>query len=113
MSHYDRERRDREEERERLYRTRGDPRGGRDELNYGEESRSVTGSDRRRRRGGDSDGESVDSGGRRSVKRYRRGDRRSSRSRTAETKEDKEVKKEVPEPTGVHSGSEEGEIEED
>lgn len=110
LSHYDRERRDREEERERLYRTRGDPRGSRDELNYGEESRSVTGSERRRRRGGESDGDSEASG-RRTNKRYRR-DRRDSRdkrkSKTPETK-----KEPPPEPIGVHSGSEEGEIEED
>jgi pre-mRNA-processing factor 40 len=109
ISHYDRERRERDEERERLYRTRGDPRGSRDELNYGEESKSVTGSERRRRRGGESDGESVDSG-RKSNKRYRRERRPSSRDKRSKTPE---VKKEVPEPVGVHSGSEEGEIEED
>ena len=110
LGHYDRERRDREEERERLYRTRGDPRGSRDELNYGEESKSVTGSERRRRRGGESDGDS-DGSGRRISKRFRR-DRRDSRdkrkSRTPETR-----KEAPPEPIGVHSGSEEGEIEED
>ncbi len=110
LSHYDRERRDREEERERLYRTRGDPRGSRDELNYGEEARSAAGSDRRRRRGGESDGDS-DGSGRRTNKRYRR-DRRDSRekpkSKTPEAK-----KESPPEPVGVHSGSEEGEIEED
>jgi hypothetical protein len=109
LSHYDRERREREEERERLYRTRGDPRGSRDELNYGEESKSVTGSERRRRRGGDSDGESVDSG-RKSNKRYRRERRPPSHEKRSKTPE---VQKEVPEPVGVHSGSEEGEIEED
>ncbi|RMZ84095.1 hypothetical protein DV737_g1358, partial [Chaetothyriales sp. CBS 132003] len=79
-----------EDERERLYRARGDPRGSRDELNYGEETRSATGSDRRRRR--DSDADSVESG------------RRSKRHRRST---------EVAEPVGVHSGSEEGEIEED
>jgi pre-mRNA-processing factor 40 len=109
LSHYDRERREREEERERLYRTRGDPRGSRDELNYGEESKSVTGSERRRRRGGESDGESIDSG-RKSSKRYRRERRPSSRDKRSKTPD---AKKEVPEPAGVHSGSEEGEIEED
>lgn len=104
---YDRERERRppreDDERERLYRSRGDPRGGRDELNYGEETRSAAGSERRRRRR-ESDGESVDSG-RRSNKRHRR------------TKSPEAVKAEPalppPEPTGVHSGSEEGEIEED
>jgi len=109
ISAYERERRDREEERERLYRTRADPRGSRDELNYGEESRSVAGSDRRRRRG-DSDAESADSG-RRSAKRYRKERRGSSRERRRS--KTPEVKKEPPEPIGVHSGSEEGEIEED
>jgi pre-mRNA-processing factor 40 len=109
LSHYDRERREREEERERLYRTRGDPRGSRDELNYGEDSKSVTGSERRRRRGGESDGESVESG-RKSSKRYRRERRPSSRDKRSKTPE---VKKEVSELVGVHSGSEEGEIEED
>lgn len=108
-SGYERDRRDREEERERLYRTRADPRSTRDELNYGEDSRSITGSDRRRRRG-DSDAESVESG-RRSAKRYRKEKRDSSRekmrSKTPEAKTD-DV-----EPAGVHSGSEEGEIEED
>ncbi|KAI9711630.1 MAG: hypothetical protein M1812_007153 [Candelaria pacifica] len=56
MTHYERERRDREEERERLYRTRGDPRGSRDELNYGEDR---GGSARRRR--AESDGDSAGS----------------------------------------------------
>lgn len=102
---YDRDRRDREEERERLYRTRGDPRGNRDELNYGEEARSTT-SERRRRR--ESPGDSVDSGRR---KRYRRDSRGNSRER--KRTKSPEPKKEVPEPSGVHSGSEEGEIEED
>jgi pre-mRNA-processing factor 40 len=109
LSHYDSERRDREEARERLYRTRGDPQGSRDELNYGEESRSVTGSERRRRRGGESDGDS-DGSARRTNKRYRRDRRDSREKRKSKTPE---VKKEPPEPTGVHSGSEEGEIEED
>ncbi len=55
ISHYDRDRRDREEERERLYRTRGDPRGSRDELDYGADRPSG------RRRRADSDVESVGS----------------------------------------------------
>ena len=101
-SHYDRERRDREDEREKLYRKRGDPHGTRDELDYGAESRSVTGSiDRRRRRGDSAD--SIDSS--RHSKRYRR-DREGSpkKSKTPPPKA---------EPQNVHSGSEEGEIEED
>ena len=106
------ERRERDDERERLYRTRGDPRGSRDELNYGEAG-SVAGSERRRRRGGDSDGESVDSG-RRSAKRYRRERRESSRERRrTRSPEPSKVTLPDPEPAGVHSGSEEGEIEED
>jgi pre-mRNA-processing factor 40 len=52
--HYDRERRDREDEREKLYRRRGDPRGSIDELPWGDEKPS-------RRRRADSDGESAGS----------------------------------------------------
>jgi pre-mRNA-processing factor 40 len=125
LSGYDRERREREEERERLYRTRADPRAPRDELNYGEESRSsVAGSEpRRRRRADGSDGESVESSGRRSAKRYRRDRRDSSRavdkpkpSKTPEPSAKKETAAATAaetEAAGVHSGSEEGEIEED
>lgn len=102
VSHYERERRDREDERERLYRKRGDPHGSRDELNYGED-RSTTGSDRRRRRG-DSDAESIDS--RREPKRHRR-------EKTPPAKKPKTSPPPKEEPAGVHSGSEEGEIEED
>ena len=112
LGSYDRERREREEERERLYRTRADPRSTRDELNYGEESRSVTGSDRRRRRGDGSDGESVESG-RRSAKRHRRERRGSSREKRKSKTPEPSKKETPPEPIGVHSGSEEGEIEED
>ncbi|KAH1429514.1 hypothetical protein KXX32_004376 [Aspergillus fumigatus] len=113
LSHYDRERRDREEERERLYRTRGDPRGSRDELDYGADTRSTVSNDRRRRR--DSDTESVAS---RSAKRYRRESRERDRSRAS--KRDRERQEPTPaaeedkrEEKAVHSGSEEGEIEED
>jgi pre-mRNA-processing factor 40 len=119
LSHYERERRDREEERERLYRTRGDPRGNRDELDYGGDARSTVSNDRRRRR--DSDAESITG---RSAKRYRRDerendrsrdhsrrdrDRRSRDSRTPAITEEESKKEEK----AVHSGSEEGEIEED
>ncbi|KAJ5098910.1 WW/Rsp5/WWP [Penicillium argentinense] len=93
----DRDRRSRrggdESERERLYRTRGDPRGSRDELDYGGESTAST--DRRRRRG--SDATSIAS---RSAKRPRR---ESAEPERDERKEEK----------AVHSGSEEGEIEEE
>ncbi|MCJ1292200.1 hypothetical protein MMC34_003750 [Xylographa carneopallida] len=88
---YDRDRRDREEERERLYRTRGDPRGSRDELDYGGGAR--------RRRGGDSDGESV--GSRKRIRRERsEGVKRKSRTPPPPVKEE----------VAVHSGSEEGEM---
>lgn len=110
-SHYDRERRDREDERERLYRTRGDPHGSRDELDYGGDTRSVVSNDRRRRR--DSDTESIAS---RSAKRYRR----DSRDRSKGARKDRERRERTPtaaeeakEEKAVHSGSEEGEIEEE
>ncbi|PYH90311.1 hypothetical protein BO71DRAFT_444000 [Aspergillus ellipticus CBS 707.79] len=118
LSHYERERRGREEERERLYRTRGDPRGNRDELDYGGDTRSTTSNDRRRRR--DSDAESVAS---RSAKRYRRDSRERESSRGA--RKDRERRERTPatvaavveeakkEEKAVHSGSEEGEIEEE
>jgi pre-mRNA-processing factor 40 len=54
ISHYDRERRDRDDDREKLYRRRGDPRGNIDELPWGDEKPS-------RRRRADSDAESVGS----------------------------------------------------
>ena len=101
----------REDERERLYRTRGDPRGGRDELDYGD-TRSTTSTDRRRRR--ESDSESVAS---RSTKRYRqdsrerdrsKGPRRSGRERSTIPEEESRKDEKA-----IHSGSEEGEIEED
>jgi len=104
----------REDERERLYRTRGDPRGSRDELDYGGgDTRSVASGDRRRRR--DSDTESVAS---RSAKRYRRDSRERDRSkgraprreRSAIPEEDEDAKKDE---KAIHSGSEEGEIEEE
>ena len=54
-SHYDRERRSREDEREKLYRRRGDPRGSIDELPYGDERSST------RRRRAESEAESIGS----------------------------------------------------
>lgn len=102
----------RETERERLYRTRGDPRGGRDELDYGGDTRSTTSVDRRRRR--DSDSESVAS---RSAKRYRRDSRERDRSkgpRRERTREHSTIpEEEAKNEKAIHSGSEEGEIEED
>jgi pre-mRNA-processing factor 40 len=99
LSHYDRDRRERDEERVRLYRTRGEPRLARDELDYGE-SRSAG----RRRRGADSDGESVGSGR-----------KRARRERDDTLRRDRTPAKVIPkEEPGVHSGSEEGEmVEED
>ena len=98
---YDRDRRDREEERERAYRSRADPRERphrdgrdvRDGLDYGDGG--SIGSGGRRRREPESDGESVGSG----RKRLRR-----ERKRTPPVVEEK--KEEV----AVHSGSEEGEM---
>ncbi|CAG7942660.1 unnamed protein product [Penicillium nalgiovense] len=114
----------REDERERLYRTRGDPRGSRDELDYGGgtvgDTRSVASGDRRRRR--DSDTESVAS---RSAKRYRRDSRERERSKgpraprqersaiPEEENEDAKDAKEAKDEKAIHSGSEEGEIEEE
>lgn len=113
LSHYDRERREREEERERLYRTRGDPRGGRDELDYGEGRGSEVGrgGSGRRRRDPDSDGESVGRDGKRSRRE------RTPRERTPPVRRKSRtpvVSAPVKEDPAVHSGSEEGEmVEED
>lgn len=126
LSHYERERRDREDERERLYRARGDPRGGRDELDYGGDSRSTASNGERRRRR-DSDSESVAS---RSAKRYRR-DTSRERERSRGARKDRGRRERSPagsasgaagltaeeakraEEKAIHSGSEEGEIEEE
>ena len=106
LTHYDRDRRDREEERERLYRTRGDPRGSRDELDYGEGRGGSEGrGSARRRRGPDSDGESVGSGrrdGKRARKERSPGYKRKSRSPLLAVP--------VKDEPAVHSGSEEGEM---
>ncbi|CAN8098792.1 unnamed protein product [Discula destructiva] len=106
---YDRERRDREEERERSYRRRiveRDVEG----LNYGDEKPNVP----RRRRAEDDDVRRPDS---RESKRLKtetspreRTPRRDGRLRT---RSPQPPSKEKEEPAGVHSGSEEGEIEED
>lgn len=100
----------REDERERLYRTRGDPRGGRDELDYGGDSRSTGSGDRRRRR--ESDSESVAS---RSAKRYRRDSRERDRSKGRKERREQSAipEEDIKNEKAVHSGSEEGEIEED
>ncbi|TGO54036.1 hypothetical protein BOTNAR_0279g00100 [Botryotinia narcissicola] len=110
MSHYERERRDREDEREKLYRRRGDPRGSIDELPYGDERSSAP----RKRR--ESETET-----RRDSKRTRRENTpkqrerspvppRERRHRTRSPPAAKTLAKEEP---AVHSGSEEGEIEEE
>ena len=102
LSHYDRDLRVRDEERIRLYRTRGEPRAGREELDYGDGRGGA-----RRRRGVDSDGESVGSG-RKKVRRER------EREEGGIKRERTPVKVPVKEEPGVHSGSEEGEmVEED
>ena len=123
-SHYDRERREREDERERLYHSRADPRGSRDELDYGAGgsigSGGGGGGGRRRGRGPESDGESIESGRKRARKDNRdtntttttttttSSGRRREKTKTPEV-EEKEVKEEV----AMHSGSEEGEMVED
>ncbi|KAF2842414.1 hypothetical protein M501DRAFT_998702 [Patellaria atrata CBS 101060] len=108
QSHYDRERREREAERERSYISRADPRDKASELDYGD---SRPGSTRRRR---DSEGDSPDS--RRDTKRTRR--ERLSRERTVSPgKQRSKTPPAQPAPPAedpaVRSGSEEGEIEED
>ncbi|EKG19451.1 hypothetical protein MPH_03314 [Macrophomina phaseolina MS6] len=110
LSHYDRERREREVERERSYISRADPREKASELDYGD---SRAGSMRRRR-----DSESPES--KRDAKRTRRETRertfspRRHRSRTPTAAESKPAKDEAAkEDPGLRSGSEEGEIEED
>lgn len=116
LSHYDRDKRDREEDREKLYRSRADPRTSRDELDYGDTARTTptsgaTAGDRRRRR--DSETESV---GSRGAKRHRRDGRDSDRGGDSKREREKLPEKEVEtvkEEKAVHSGSEEGEIEED
>lgn len=124
MSHYERERRDRDDEREKLYRRRGDPRGSIDELPYGDSDvRSA------RRRRADSDGESAGSARlpkvrtppspsiiltNTSFQRTRREitprERSPPRERRQRTPPVVLPPKEEP---AVHSGSEEGEIEEE
>ncbi|KAF4627094.1 hypothetical protein G7Y89_g11059 [Cudoniella acicularis] len=106
MSHYERERRDRDDEREKLYRRRGDPRGSIDELPYGDERPSA-----RRRRA-----DSVESAGSaRVIKRTRR--ELTPRERSPPPRERSHRARTPPVPAkeepAVHSGSEEGEIEEE
>lgn len=105
-SHYDRERREREAERERSYISRADPRDKGSELDYGE---SRPGSMRRRRDSGDDS-----PGSRRESKRTRRD--RTSRERTfsprghrrSRTPGQQPVPEPVKEDPGLRSGSEEG-----
>ncbi|KAI1004375.1 Pre-mRNA-processing protein prp40 [Podosphaera aphanis] len=110
ISYYDRERRDRDSEREKLYRRRGDPRGSIDELPYGDERPSII-----KRRRVDSDGDSVNS----SKVAKRRKDT-TLRERSPNSGRDRKHKARTPpapappqEAPALHSGSEEGEIEEE
>ncbi|TVY26536.1 Pre-mRNA-processing protein [Lachnellula hyalina] len=114
MSHYERERRDRESEREKLYRRRADPRGSVDELPYGDERPS--GGSRRRR----ADSPVGSEGSARLAKRTRR--ELTPRERTPPPRERRHRTRTPPavvaalppkEEPAVHSGSEEGEIEEE
>ncbi|KAL1625352.1 U1 snRNP protein [Diplodia seriata] len=106
LSHYDRERRERDVERERSYISRADPREKASELDYGD---SRAGSMRRRR-----DSESPEN--KRDAKRTRRETRertfspRHHRSRTPEKKA--QPAEPLKEDAALRSGSEEGEIEE-
>ncbi|RKF62712.1 Pre-mRNA-processing protein prp40 [Erysiphe neolycopersici] len=110
ISYYDRERRERETEREKLYRRRGDPRGSIDELPYGDERPSIS-----KRRRIESDVESV------SCSRVpkRRRDLVSHENSPTQSRERRNRTRTPPislphkEETTVHSGSEEGEIEEE
>ncbi|GAP84918.1 putative FF domain-containing protein [Rosellinia necatrix] len=109
-SYYDRERRDREEERERMYRRRVE-RGPVEELPYGDERPT---SSRRRRADDEDENDRRDS---RDSKRPRR--EKTPRERSPH-REARHKTKTPPAPlppskedAGVHSGSEEGEIEED
>ncbi|EDO04133.1 hypothetical protein SS1G_06616 [Sclerotinia sclerotiorum 1980 UF-70] len=110
MSHYERERRDREDEREKLYRRRGDPRGSIDELPYGDERSSAP----RKRRESEVDV-------RRDSKRTRRENTPKQRERSPVPPRERRHRTRTPpaakipakEEPAVHSGSEEGEIEEE
>ncbi|KAI1401576.1 hypothetical protein F4819DRAFT_457938 [Hypoxylon fuscum] len=110
---YDRERRDREEERERMYRRRVE-RGPVEELPYGDERPT---SSRRRRADDDDDLERRDSRDSKRLKRERTPPRERSphRETRPKTRTPPVVAAQPPpkEDPGVHSGSEEGEIEED
>lgn len=109
----ERERRDshreREDDRERSYRAR-DPRGTAraEELDYGG---AVSASGGRRRRGGESEDESV--GSRKRLKRDRERDRDREREREKEKQKEEEERKAKKEEVAMHSGSEEGEMVED
>lgn len=100
-SHYDRERREREMERERSYVSRADPRDRATDLDYGEIRVGSLGGGTRRRRDSEESGGSA--GGVRASKRPRR----KERTDTPEPPPKKDPLE------GTHSGSEEGEIEED
>ncbi|ESZ92215.1 hypothetical protein SBOR_7402 [Sclerotinia borealis F-4128] len=110
LSHYERERRDREDEREKLYRRRGDPRGSIDELPYGDERSSGP----RKRRESEADT-------RRDSKRTRRENTPKQRERSPVPPRERRHRTRTPpaakipakEELALHSGSEEGEIEEE
>ncbi|KAI2621523.1 hypothetical protein GGS26DRAFT_569554 [Hypomontagnella submonticulosa] len=111
-SHYERERRDREEERERQYRRRVERGAPVEELPYGDERPT---SSRRRRAEEDDDLERRES---RDSKRLRRERTPRERSPHRDTRHKTRTPPPVAQPPpkedpGVHSGSEEGEIEED
>ncbi|OTA94260.1 hypothetical protein M434DRAFT_269069 [Hypoxylon sp. CO27-5] len=109
-SHYERERRDREEERERMYRRRVE-RGPVEELPYGDDRPT---SSRRRRAEDDDDLDRRDSRDSKRLRRERTPRERSPHRDTRhKTRSPPAAQPPPKEDTGVHSGSEEGEIEED
>ncbi|KAI1416980.1 hypothetical protein F5Y13DRAFT_153492 [Hypoxylon sp. FL1857] len=114
-SHYERERRDREEERERMYRRRVE-RGPVEELPYGDDRPT---SSRRRRAEDDDDLDRRDSRDSKRLRRERtpreRSPHRDTRHKTRTPPAVAAAAAQPPpkEEPGVHSGSEEGEIEED
>ncbi|KAI0128055.1 hypothetical protein F4776DRAFT_629068 [Hypoxylon sp. NC0597] len=111
-SHYERERRDREEERERMYRRRVE-RGPVEELPYGDDRPT---SSRRRRAEDDDDLDRRDSRDSKRLRRERTPRERSPHRDTRHKTRTPPVAQAQPPPKedpGVHSGSEEGEIEED
>ncbi|CCU81928.1 pre-mRNA-processing protein prp40/formin binding protein (FNB3) [Blumeria hordei DH14] len=102
------DRRERDPEREKLYRRRGDPKGSIDELPYGDERPTVS-----KRRRPESDGESASS-----LKATKRRTELTPRERSPVPSRERQQRTRTPtlhpkDEPALHSGSEEGEIEEE